>query len=228
MPPLPVVFLSCKVFHGMLEKHIPDDLQIRIDFLDYGLHAVPKNLTEAVQESINQIEEPSLILLGYGLCGNGLNNIHSGKHTLIIPKTDDCIAIFMGSREKYLQVFSENPGTYYLTKGWLESGSDPLKEYEQSLAKYGKETADWIMDQQYQHYKRLVFIAHDQEDLDEYRERALKVAEYCQRWGMEYEEMLGSDNFLHQLAKIAANPEQISNQFILVPPHETLTQEQFR
>ena len=228
MSSLTIVFLSCKVFHGMLENHIPDDLQISIEFLDYGLHAVPKKLTQAVQESIDQIEQPSLILLGYGLCGNGLHNIHSGKHTLIIPKTDDCIAIFMGSREKYLQIFSENPGTYYLTKGWLESGSDPLKEYEQSFAKYGKETAEWIMDQQYQHYTRLVFIAHKEEDLDEYRPRALKVAEYCKRWGMEYQEMLGSDSLLRQLVKIAVAPEKISNQYILVPPNETLTQEDFR
>ena len=84
-------------------------------FLDYGLHAAPKNLNKAVQESIDKIEQPSLILLGYGLCDNGLNNIRSGKHTLIIPKADDCIAIFMGSRDKYLEVFSEKPGTYYLT-----------------------------------------------------------------------------------------------------------------
>ena len=228
MSTLPVVFLSCKVFQGMFKKHIPKDVPIEFNFLDYGLHAVPKKLNQAVQESIDKIEQPSLILLGYGLCGNGLNNIRSGKHTLVIPKADDCIAIFMGSRDKYLEVFSENPGTYYLTKGWLESGSDPLGEYEQSLAKYGKESADWIMNQQYQHYKRLIFIAHRQEDLDEYRPRALKVAEYCQQWGVEYEEMLGSEDILRQLAEIAGIQEQISNQFILVPPHETLTQEQFR
>ena len=212
----------------MLEKHIHDGLQVSIKFLEYDLHAVPKKLNQAVQEAIDKIEQPSLILLGYGLCGNGLNNIRSGKHTLIIPKTDDCIAIFMGSREKYLQMFSENPGTIYLTKGWLESGSDPLNEYEQTLAKYGKETADWIMTQQYQHYKRLIFIAHKQEDLDEYRPRALKVAEYCQQWGMKYQEMLGSDNLLRQLAEIAVEPDQISEQFLVVPPEGILSQEQFR
>ncbi len=212
----------------MFEKNIPDDLRITIDFLEYGLHAVPKNLNRAVQEAIDKIEQPSLILLGYGLCGNGLHNIRSGKHTLVIPKADDCIAIFMGSREKHLQMFSENPGTYYLTKGWLEAGSDPLGEYEQALAKYGKETADWVMAQQYQHYKRLIFIAHRQEDLDKYRPRALQVAEYCQQWGMEYQEMLGSENLLRQLAEIATAPDQISDQFLVIPPGETLTQEQFR
>jgi len=228
MSALPVVVLSCKVFQGMFEKNIPDDLRITIDFLEYGLHAVPKNLNRAVQEAIDKIEQPSLILLGYGLCGNGLHNIRSGKHTLVIPKADDCIAILMGSREKHLQMFSENPGTYYLTKGWLEAGSDPLGEYERALAKYGKETADWVMTQQYRHYKRLIFIAHKQEDLDKYRPRALQVAEYCQQWGMEYQEMLGSENLLRQLAEIAAAPDQISDQFLVIPPGETLTQEQFR
>ena len=38
------------------------------------------------------------------------------------------------------------PGTYYLTKGWLESGSHPLKEYQEYSAKYGpkRRCGSWI------------------------------------------------------------------------------------
>ncbi len=169
---LPIILLACAVFRNLLEKLLPKELTAEVIFLDYGLHSIPKNLKVAVQEALDAIAEPSLVVLGYGLCGNGLDGIQAGKHTLLIPRADDCIAIFLGSYAAYRREFDENPGTYYLTKGWIESGSDPLREYEKLVEKYGQETADWLMTEQYQHYKRLVFVAHTQADLDEYAPRA--------------------------------------------------------
>ena len=113
----PVVVIACKVFQGLLEHHLPPDLADQVTFLDYGLHEYPKKLTKAVQEQIDSISEPSRIMLGYGLCGNGLNGIQAGQHTLLIPRADDCIAILLGSYQAYLKQFNDNPGTYYLTKG---------------------------------------------------------------------------------------------------------------
>ena len=64
-------------------------------------------------------------MLAYGMCGNGLKGIRAGIHTLLMPRTEDCIAIFLGSNEAYRTEFLEHPGTYYLTGGWFEAGSDP-------------------------------------------------------------------------------------------------------
>ena len=150
----PVVVIACKVFQDLLEHFLPPDMVEQLSFLDYGLHEFPKQLSKAVQEQIDGVQEPSRILLGYGLCGNGLQGIRAGRHTLFMPRADDCIAILLGSYQAYLREFSENPGTYYLTKGWLESGSDPLREYHQAVEKYGEEDGAWVMDQQYMHYKR--------------------------------------------------------------------------
>lgn len=221
---IPVVFLACKVFEGIING----PREVENIFLDYGLHTFPKQLKQVVQEQINAIQEPSLIVLGYGLCGNGLDDIYAGPHTLVIPKTDDCVAIFMGSRQRYLDQFNENPGTYYLTKGWFEVGSDPLSEYEKLVAKYGVDTADYLMETQYQHYKHLVFVAHSQDDLEIYRSRALKVAKYCKRFGMEYSEYLGSEDFIHQIADVLENQQDTSKNFIVVQPNDTLRQEMFR
>jgi hypothetical protein len=223
-PSLPVVFLACKVFEGIVKG--PHEV-VNI-FLDYGLHSVPKQLKRVVQEQIDAMDEPSIIVLGYGLCGNGLDEVWAGKHTLVIPKADDCVAIFMGSCQRYLDQFNANPGTYYLTKGWFEVGSDPLSEYEKLVEKYGPETADWLMETQYQHYKNLTFVAHSRADLDAYRPRALEVAAYCQRFGMEYSEYLGSEEFIHQMADALENQHDISSNFIIVPPGDTLRQEMFR
>ena len=139
----------------------------------------------------------------------------------------DCIAILLGSYQAYLKEFSENPGTYYLTKGWLESGSDPLREYHQALEKYGAENAEWLMDQQYRHYKRLVFVAHTREDLETYRPRALEVAEYCKQWGMSYEEVLGSEDYIRDLVKAVGSLSESDEQFLVIPPGGSIEQSQF-
>ena len=224
---MPIIVVACKVFQSLLTDLMPPDLAKQIHFMDYGLHRVPSNLTWSVQEVIDSIEQPSLVMLGYGLCGNGLDGIKAGKQTLLIPRADDCIAILLGSYKKYIQMFEEEPGTYYLTKGWLESGSNPLQEYEEYVEKYGQESAEWVMDQQYQHYERLVFVAHSQEDLEKYRPQALEVARYCERWDMRYEEVLGSDIFVRRLIEIASTPEKADDDFVVIPPGGEIRQSQF-
>ena len=223
----PIVVIACRVFQDLLEHYLPSDLVDQVTFLDYGLHEFPKKLTKAVQEQIDGVQRPSRILLGYGLCGNGLNGIQAGKHTLVIPRTDDCIAIFLGSYQAYLKEFYDNPGTYYLTKGWLESGSDPLKQYHQTVEKYGAETGEWIMDQQYMNYRRLVFVAHTQEDLERYRPRALEVAEYCARWGMKYEEVLGSDAYIRNLVEAVNTLSDSNEEFLVISPGGIIQQNYF-
>lgn len=224
---LPIVVIACQVFQSLLEELIPDGMAEHFTFLDYGLHRVPDKLTWTLQDTLDQVEEPSLIILGYGLCGNGLKDIKARRHTLIVPRTDDCIAILLGSYKKYIQEFEATPGSYYLTKGWLESGSNPLQEYQKYQEKYGDDDAAWIMDQQYQHYERLLFVAHTTEDLEKYRPQAQEVAEYCQRWGMRYEEILGSDHYIRRLIEVAAALEKPDDEFVVIPPGGEITQEMF-
>jgi hypothetical protein len=225
---LPIVIISCQVFQHLLEKYLPENGDIRsVTYLDYGLHLVPRNLKGAIQETIDAIEQPSLVVLGYGLCGNGLDGIQAGKHILLIPRTDDCIAILLGSYQKYHHEFNNNPATYYLSKGWLESASNPLSQYHEYEAQYGTDTAAYLMDTQYQHYKRLAFVAHNLEDLEKYRPQASEIASYCERWGMRYEEILGSEEYLRRLIKLALALENKNEDFIVVPPGGELNQRDF-
>ena len=223
----PIVILACRVFQNWLENLLPDELSESITFFDYALHRVPKNLRQTIQESINSIEQPSLIILGYGLCGNGLHDIHAGKHTLLIPRTDDCIAIIMGSYQMYRREFDNEPATYYLSKGWLEGGSTPLQEHQELVEKFGETKADWLMDYQFHNYKRLALIVQDTQELEIYRPAAQEVARYCERWGIRYEELIGSDAMLVRLVEIAANLDQADDDFIVLPPGGVLTQDKF-
>lgn len=231
---LPVVIITCRVLSDILERLMPEGLAGQVTVLDYGLHRVPKKLTWSVQEAIDSIQTPSLVVLGYGLCGNGLNDIRANQHTLLVPRTDDCIAILLGSHKSYMREFDAEPGTYYLTKGWLESGSNPLQEYKECLAKYGAEKAMWIMDQQYQHYKRLLLVTHSQADMDKYRPQAQEVARFCERWGMRYEETVGSEDYVRQLVDVSVAlargseiPNQLRNEFVIIPPGGQIQQLMF-
>jgi len=97
----------------------------------------------------------------------------------------------------------------------------------EAVEKYGAEAAAWLMDQQYMHYKRLVFVAHTQEDLDAYRPRALEVAEYCKRWGMQYEEVSGSEAYIRDLVTAVATVSESDDQFLVIPPGGSIRQDQF-
>lgn len=224
---LPVVVIACQVLQSLLEQLLPTNLATQVSFLDYGLHRLPSKMTWTLQEAIDSIEQASLIVLGYGLCGNGLHGLKAGIHTLLVPRADDCIAILLGSRQAYMRQFEAVPGTYYLSKGWLESGSHPLKEYHENVHKYGFEDATWIMDQQYQHYERIALVAHSPTDMEKYRPEAKEVAEYCSRWGMRYEEILGSDNFVRRLIEIAADLGRADDDFLIIRPGDEISQDHF-
>ncbi len=126
-----------------------------------------------------------------------------------------------------MREFESVPGTYYLSKGWLESGSHPLKEYHECVSKYGEENAEWIMDQQYQNYRRLVLVAHNDDDLSTYRSQAQEVANFCQRWNMAYEEIKGSDDYVRRLIEVATDLDKVDEDFVLIPPGGEVRLEQF-
>ena len=218
--------IACATVIEEMLPFLPADVPHEI--LDFGLHLNPAELKKVLQEKIVEASRyADVLLLGYGLCSMAVVGLKASTATLVIPRTDDCIAILLGSYKRYIQEFDATPGTYYLTKGWLESGSNPLQEYQEILAKYGEKDATWIMDQQYQHYERIAFVAHNQEDLEKYRPKAIEVAEYCKRWGMRYEEILGSDIYVRRLIEIASSPNKADADFVVIPPGGEVTQEMF-
>jgi hypothetical protein len=230
----PIVVVACRVLQDLLADLLPAGLVQQVTYMEYGLHRVPAKMVGALQEVLNGLAQPSLVVLGYGLCGTGLVALRAGPHTLLVPRVDDCITLLLGSYQAYMREFQAMPGTYYLSKGWLESGSHPLKEYQEYVPRYGEKGALWIMDQQYQHYERLVLVAHNEADLETYRPQALEVARFCERWNMRYQEILGSDAYVRRLARLAeqlarngANASLGDKDFLVIPPGNEIRQEEF-
>ena len=64
-----------------------------------------------IQEAVDRTPEGvyEAILLGYGLCGNGLDGLTARHTRLVLPRAHDCIALLMGSRERYQAYFEAQP-----------------------------------------------------------------------------------------------------------------------
>ncbi len=222
----PTIIIACRVLQELLDGMLPQDMP-RI-YMDILLHNTPKKLAAALQERIDAAGEPSNIVIGYGLCGNGLVGVKAQNHTLIIPRTHDCVAIFLGSHQRYVRRFFANPNTYYLTRGWLEAKDEPLSDYNDYIRDYGLEDADYIIDMKYQHYRHICMVGFSQQELDECRPMSQRVAEFCnQRWGMVYEEILGSKALLGDLLRMASSPRRDDPEFVVLGEGAEVTAEMF-
>lgn len=169
-------------------SEIKKDNNLEYIFLEQQLHNTPDIMRERLQKEIDKIDERyGKILLGYGLCSNGVTGLMSEKHEIIIPKIDDCISLFLGSKEKYLEEFKKDPATYYLCKGWIEYGGDPYrgyliwtgredkvpKEYLNNKEMYGRRydeaTARLLVTELLKNYNRIVLINNN--DIGEFHRK---------------------------------------------------------
>jgi hypothetical protein len=79
------------------------------------------------------------VLIGYGLCSNGIVGIRSNKYKLVIPRAHDCITFLLGSKEKYAKCFADMPGTFWYTMSWIECGAAAGSDYLEAEIQYYKE-----------------------------------------------------------------------------------------
>ena len=210
--------IACQPVGEELKTLLPDGMEMEV--LEYGLHNVPENLHIQLQAAIDRTSpDVGTILIGYGMCASALMGIQSRSFRLVIPRADDCITLFLGSREAFKQQFTQNPGTYYLTKGWVEHGEDPYTEYCKMKDKFGKDKAFRITKQYIAHYTRLALIISEYSDSEAYRKYAKMVAEHFE---LDYEEVEGSYDFLRKLVQ-----GEWDEDFVIVPPGEVVQYELF-
>lgn len=189
-----VKFFCCKTMMDEVEAMKPDSLPA--EYLEYALHRTPDKLREELQKRIDEERDADTLVFVYGLCSRGLDGLKSRDKTLVIPRVHDCISLLLGSREKYEEEFGADPGTYYLSKGWIDQKADPYYGHLECVDKYGEETALWISQQAYQHYRRVAFINTNLPELDEYLEYTKKVADFLQ---VDYTEIKGKRDFFEKL-----------------------------
>jgi len=149
--------IACETVIEEMQPFLPEGVPHEV--LDFGLHINPAELKKALQEKIDEASpKADVLLLGYGLCSMAVVGLKATTATLVIPRTDDCIAIFLGSCSAYKEQSKKEPGTYYLTKGWIEVGDTPFDEHNLLVERYGEEKAERMTRLLLKNYKRLAFI----------------------------------------------------------------------
>jgi hypothetical protein len=205
--------IACMTVAEELEGIVPEGTETA--YMEFGLHTNPKKLTEKVQEEIDRTNGVDTILLGYGLCSMSVLGLRSPRHRLVIPRMHDCIGIFMGSNRKYKEQAYGNPGTYYLTKGWIDHGGDPYKVLQKWQQEYGETRAKFLYDKTMSNYTRLAYIETGQEERAEYIGYARMAA---RELGLKFEKIDGSRTIVQKMLS-----GEWDSDFVIVEPGEQPT-----
>ena len=213
------VIIACRVMEPELEAVRAGSQAVEIIYLEQGLHRTPKRLPGMIQERIDQVASyATVVILGYGLCSNGLVGVTARRQRLIVPRCHDCIALFLGSPERYDAVFRAHPGTFYLTPGWVKENQDPLGIYqEEYLPKYGRKVALWAIRESLKNYTHIALIHSGMPESEALRRRAIENAEF---FNMAYVEDEGTLSYFEKIIRGPYN----AGEFLHLQPGETITQ----
>lgn len=196
------------------------------NFLDQGLHCTPDLLRAKLQEVIDEIKPVrnyEAILIGYGLCSNGLMGITARDIPLIVMRAHDCVTFLLGSRERYRTYFDEHPGAYWYSPGWIDTSLMPGKERYGAMLKYyietyGEENAEYLMrstEDWISNYSRATYV-----DLGFYDTQWQKefTRQCAKELGWEYDELDGDSRLVRDF--LEGNWD--SDNFLVVPPGHTV------
>ena len=156
-------------------------------FLKQGLHNTPDLLRQELQGAIDRADgRAEAILIGYGLCSNGLVGIRARTKKLVAMRGHDCITFLLGSKERYREYFDTHPGTYWYSPGWIDTSTQPGKErYERVLKHYvetyGEENAKYLMDASenwMQNYNNAAYVDLGFGDSERYKAFTRECAEW--------------------------------------------------
>ncbi len=213
------LIIACKVMEREMRQCQNNDTLFV--FLDQGLHRTPNKLRERVQREIDRTSDTDecFILLGYGLCGNGTVGVQARANPLVLPAVHDCISLFLGSVERYHEEFRKESGTYFLSPGWIEEGDTLLHLHEQCKKKYGAETADWIIEEEFKNYQRIALIDTKVCPIQKFRDESKRNAKFL---NLKYEEIPGSLAFFEKFLS-----GDWDHDFLLIEKGQKVTQDMF-
>ena len=193
-------------------------------FLKQGLHNTPDILRQQVQDAIDAVDgDYDAILIGYGLCSNGLVDIQARDKKLVIMRGHDCITFLLGSKKRYQEYFDRYPGTYWYSPGWIDTTLMPGKErleftFQEYKEKYGEENAEYLMEIEQRwiyDYSNAAYVDLGFYDTQDYKAFTQQCA---QELSWQYDELIGEPQLIINFLEGNWN----SHDFLIVQPGEKI------
>ncbi len=222
-------FIVCKVIQREAYYCASrSDNVVDVVIMPQGLHNEPDKLRSDVQAEVNRTNDIQdrpydAILLGYGLCSNGIVDIEASEIPIVVARGHDCITLILGSKERYQSYFDSHQGIYWYSSGWIENSLQPGKEhYEQTLKsyieKYGEDNAEYLMQMEqgwFKEYSWATFIDWGLLNSEKYRQYTKECADYL-KWN--YDELKGDKSLLQKLV----DGKWDESLFLVVKPGEKI------
>ncbi len=203
---------------------------VDIVLMEQGLHNEPDRLRSEVQKRLMQTNDIAgrtydAVLLGYGLCSNGILGL-SAKIPIIVPRGHDCITLLLGSKEKYRQYFDTHCGTYWYSPGWIDHNNQPGRErYERTLKeyreKYGDDNAQYLMEVEQKwisEYSWATYVDWGLVESEQYKQYTRDCADYL---GWNYDEIKGDSRLMQRLVDGKWDKED----FLTVEPGQKIAED---
>ena len=112
-------------------------LEVLVRVLEIGLHRNRKRLQQTLKRAVRAMAgHVDAVLLGYGLCGNALENagdLLDIDKPVFVPMdnghpVDDCVGLLIGGRERYVAEQRSAPGTVFVIPGFASHVHEIVRE----------------------------------------------------------------------------------------------------
>ncbi len=197
-------------------------------FTEKAAHDDSDRLRATIQEMIDRVDETrgyDAVLIGMGLCGNGIVGIEARSVPLVVPRAHDCCTLFLGSKDKFIAAFGDKLSAEWSSAGYMERGDGYLREsevakslglrddYEELVRRHGEENARYIWETIHPPSRRSEIIFISDPDLDDEAFRAEARAE-ADRVGLDFRVLRGDQRLIRKLI----HGEWSEDEFLRVPP----------